>query len=244
MKTMDICGKSVSEILSQFAREKKINLDEIQYEVIDNGSPGFLGLGRRPARVRILFSSVKERVSNFVEQLLHKLDLGFSEVRCKTEGKAVYVDIIEPSDPGFLIGKNGSILETLQFLVNRIFESSRDIERIYLDTENYRHRREKAFLNPYLPQFKQVKTTGKALTMEPMPAPQRRIIHRYIESDPFLRTLTVGEGDNKRIVVFSANQNEKEALPKANPANKSGKPRPPRLNRSDQPAKPPKRKDV
>jgi hypothetical protein len=45
-----------------------------------------------------------------------------------------------------------------------------------------------------------------------MPAAERRIIHRYVEQEKGLRTLTIGEGEKKRIVVFSAEQNEKEAL--------------------------------
>jgi hypothetical protein len=45
-----------------------------------------------------------------------------------------------------------------------------------------------------------------------MNASDRRIIHRFVEKDKALKTLTLGEGDMKRIVVFSANQSEKEVL--------------------------------
>ena len=91
-------------------------------------------------------------------------------------------------------------------------EDEKSLDRIYLDANGYRERKEAAFLKQYLPQIKSAKAKGKPVTLEPMNASDRRIIHRFVEKDKALKTLTLGEGDMKRIVVFSANQSEKEVL--------------------------------
>ncbi|MBM4404480.1 MAG: Jag N-terminal domain-containing protein [Candidatus Cloacimonetes bacterium] len=235
MKSVDITGSSVSQIIARYARENNCSIDDLRYEVIDKGTSGFLGFGRRPATVRIIIEGIEKRIRTYIEQLMQKLQVNCSAVKCTIDRKTVYVEIEHPDDPGFLIGKNGSMLETLQFMVNRVFEHTREIERIYLDTENYRKRREKTYLTPFIPLIKQVKTSGKALTLDPLPAPERRIIHHYIESDSSLRTLTVGEGENKRIVIFSAKQNEKDVIKKIAPDTSQPKDR---LNRKRRPGPP------
>jgi len=109
-----------------------------------------------------------------------------------------------------LIGKNGSMLETIQYLINRTFENSKEYQRVYIDADDYRKRRESQFLNRYLAQINKVKKTEETLTLEPMTAGERRIIHRHVEKDRGLRTLTVGEGDRKRVIIFSSKKNADE----------------------------------
>jgi len=76
-------------------------------------------------------------------------------------------------------------------------------------------------------QIMKVKITGKPITLEPLPAAERRIIHRYVEQEKGLRTLTIGEGEKKHIVVFSAAQNEKEALSQRETEHKKRNNKPP-----------------
>jgi hypothetical protein len=144
------------------------------------------------------------------------------------------------------------MLESIQYIVNRVFEYDRKIERIYLDADGYRERREELFFKQYLPQISKIKVHGKPLTLEPMSAGERRIIHRHVERDKGLRTLTIGEGEKKRIVIFSAKQSEREVLSqnnvkssKATPASVDEKPtvkqkpaRPPRQTPPSKPAIP------
>ena len=104
------------------------------------------------------------------------------------------------------------MLDNLQYLINRVFENDRQVERIYLDVDGYRERQADNFLKPYLSQIIKVKLSGKPVTLEPMNAAERRIIHQFVEKENGLRTLTIGEGEKKRIVIFSAKQSEKEAL--------------------------------
>lgn len=219
MTTIDKSGSSVEEIIREFRRDHSIRDHELQYEILKKPSKGFLGFfANKLALVRFQVPEAEDRVRLFTETLLGKMGISFSKIHTHKEGKTLHLSIDGIVETGFVIGKNGQMLETIQYLVNRVFENDRKLDRIYLDADGYRERRESQFLSRYIPQIKKVKSSGEALTLEPMPASDRRIIHRYIERDKSLKTLTLGEGENKRIVVFPAKLNEKELMQKQTPA--------------------------
>lgn len=230
MSTIERTGTSVEALIAAFRNEHRIRDWELKYDVIKKPSSGFLGLfANKTAIVRFELPAIEERVTAFLDTLLKKMGIVFDNIVAKTEGKSMYLEIKGCKDTGFLIGKNGSMLETLQFFVNRIFEGDRNLERVYLDANGYRERREASFINQFLPIISTVKTQGTTQTLEPMNAADRRIIHRHIERDKGLRTLTVGEGEMKRIVIFSSKKNEKEVLAQT-PKKRPRRPAPKRNN--------------
>nr|MDK2851367.1 spoIIIJ-associated protein [Candidatus Cloacimonadota bacterium] len=211
MTTIDKSGFSVEEIIRKFRRENNIRDHELQYEILKRPSKGFFGLfANKVALVRFHVPESADRVRLYLETLLKKMGVSFGQIKTKTDGKTLYLTIEGVVEAGFIIGKNGSMLETLQYLVNRVFEDDKNIDRIYLDADGYRERRESQFLQKYLPQINKIKIRGKSLTLGPMSPGERRIIHRHVEQDKGLRTLTIGEGENKRIVIFSSKQKESE----------------------------------
>lgn len=211
MKNIEIKGTDLNEIISNFRKEYKIKDWELKYEVLSKPSKGLFGLfGNKQAVIRFNLPSSEDRVKLFLEKLLAFMDITYDNMQIKTEQKTIYVTINNSSDAGFLIGKNGNMLEQLQYLVNRIFENVPNLERVYIDTEDYRYRQEQTFIRPYIPIINKVKATGKSVTLEPMPSSDRRVIHKYVEGERTLKTLTIGDGDNKRIVIMPAGQKESE----------------------------------
>ena len=249
MNTIDRSGDSIEEIIRKFRSEHNISDHELRYEIIKKPSKGFFGLfANKIALVRFQLPESTDRVRLFAESLLSKMGVSFGKVISKTEGKTLFLTIEGVAEPGFVIGKNGSMLETIQYLINRVFEDDKGIERIYVDADGYRARREAQFLNRFISDIKQVKVHGKSLTLDPMSPGERRIIHRHIERDKGLRTLTVGEGENKRSVVFSSKQKESE-IRQQNSAtqsddNKSARPERPRRPQRTSSRKPAPAKDV
>lgn len=213
MTHIEKTGTSLEQVIRSFKQEYKIMDWELKYEVIKKPRAGFLGLfASKKAVVRFELPSIEERVAVFYENLLRKIGIMYDSLDVKKEGKTIHVEVKGCKESGFLIGKNGSMLETLQFFSNRVFEDEKSLDRIYLDANGYRDRKEATFLKKYLPQIKSAKDKGKPVTLEPMNASDRRMIHRFVEKDRELKTLTLGEGEMKRIVVFSAKQSEKEVL--------------------------------
>ena len=250
MTTIDKSGTNIEEIISAFRKEYSIRDWELKYDILKKPSNGFLGLfASKTALVRFQLPGVDDRATLFTKTLLAKMGLSYDKILTKLEGKTLYLEIVGCKDPGFLIGKNGTMLETIQFMLNRIFEFDRKIEKIYLDADGYRERREAMFIRQFMPLISKIKVHGKPLTLEPMSAGERRIIHRHVERDKGLRTLTIGEGEMKRIVIFSAKQSEREVLSQskgeatdkstaAAEAEKPGKDKPKRPNRPNRPPKP------
>ena len=80
--------------------------------------------------------------------------------------------------------------------------------RVIVDVEKYRERRKTALLGKVKNAAEKVKKRGKSITMEPLHAANRRIVHQFIERDKKVRTMTIGEGEFKRVVIFPASQNK------------------------------------
>ncbi|MEN6445283.1 MAG: R3H domain-containing nucleic acid-binding protein [Candidatus Cloacimonas sp.] len=227
MTTIDKSGTSLEDIIRDFRKDYNIHDWELQYEILKKPSKGIFGLfAHKLAVVRFQLPTTQDRAKLFMQALLEKMGIKYASLNSKMEGKSIYLEINGSADSGFLIGKNGSMLDNLQYLINRIFETDRQVEKIYLDVDGYRERQADIFIKPYIPKILQVKLSGKSITLEPMTASQRRIIHRFVEKENGLRTLTIGEGEKKRIVIFSARQNEKDALSQSKAIHQNRNPHP------------------
>ena len=213
MITIEKSGAKVEELIAEFRKEYGLKDWEFKYEIIKNPSSGLFGLlPRKNAMVRFYLPDIEERVASFLKELLIKMDISYKEIKTHKEGKSIYLEIISEEESGRLIGKNGKMLDAMQYLLNKVFEENSAIDHIYLDVDGYRQRQQAQFLRPFLSIFQKVRSEGKPYTLEPLNASERRIIHKYIEKQKDLSTITIGEGTKKRMVIFPAHQSASEAL--------------------------------
>ena len=116
---------------------------------------------------------------------------------------------VQGSDLGVLIGRRGEKLASLQHLVNLIVAKREgQWNRIAVDVENYRGRREDQLRDVADRAAKRVIQSGKIIQLEPMPAIERRIVHMALVENPSVRTQSVGVEPNRRIVVLPATKVE------------------------------------
>ena len=109
---------------------------------------------------------------------------------------------LKGTDMGILIGKRGQTLDAIQYLVSIV--ANKDTEEyihVKLDTENYRKRRRETIENLAKNLAYKVKRTKKAVTLEPMNAYERRIIHSALQSDKYVSTYSEGEEPYRHVVV-------------------------------------------
>ena len=107
------------------------------------------------------------------------------------------------SDTGLLIGRRGQTLMSLQFLVNSIVRSKTGENiRIAIDAEGYRDRRENTLKEMAVRVADRVKETGRSITLEPMNAADRRIIHVSLTDYEGVRTESIGEADNRKVEIY------------------------------------------
>jgi len=116
------------------------------------------------------------------------------------------IDIVG-EDSGLLIGRRGQTLQALQFMVNLIARNQHgDGTRIMLDVERYRQRREASLRDMAVRVASRVVQTGRNITLEPMSAADRRVIHVSLSDYQGVTTESVGLGDDRKVNIISSHE--------------------------------------
>lgn len=196
-------GKTVDEAISAGLNELNISRDLVDIEVIDEGSKGFLGLLGKQAIVKIIVKDViKENVKRFLDGIIKLIGIDV-EYDIDEKDNSIFVNL-RGNEVGLLIGYRGETLDSLQYLVSLV-ANKRNGEgihkRILLDAENYREKREKILINLANKIAKKVKQENRSITLEPMNANERRIIHLALQDDPDIETFSEGEEPNRRVTI-------------------------------------------
>jgi spoIIIJ-associated protein len=141
-----------------------------------------------------------ETVRTLLEGLLKHMGVRASvQVRAGTD--PITLDVTG-RDLGALIGWRGETLRALQSVTNVMVGKHLDEgERVIVDVERYRQRREHTVREIALRAARQVKMTGDAITLDAMQAFERRAIHLALESDPDVTSSSIGEDPDRRVVV-------------------------------------------
>lgn len=111
---------------------------------------------------------------------------------------------IDSAAMGILIGHRGETLDAIQYLcslhVNRTRKETGYI-RVTIDTEGYRDKREETLVRLARKVASQVRSTGRARTLEPMNPYERRVLHATLQNHPYVTTYSEGEEPNRRVIV-------------------------------------------
>lgn len=193
---------------------------QVQFEVIDEGKKGLFGIGHAQVRVAatlsdetpgvpeegtaaefVLDEETARQVTEFVQNLL---DTGPLQVQVVLRGMhARYADLeLVGRDVAYLVGKNGEVIDSLQYLLNMII--SRRVHpqaRLVIDGGGWRRRREERLRNQVMVIALEVKQRGEEAVLPPMPAHERRIIHNVLKDDPEVNTYSEGDEPNRRVII-------------------------------------------
>jgi spoIIIJ-associated protein len=211
MKIVEMQGKSTAEVLSQFKKKYNLSENDFEYDVIQEGKDGFWGLfGGQKAKIKFVINDLNNSILSFLNELSTFTGVNIELLDIKKDEKYIYVNVGKTSESGFMIGKEGRFLDSLQYLLNQIFINKDPKNRnILLDIEGYKERQEKQLFKKAQHVASQVQKTKRSMTMDPMNAAQRRIVHQAIREMTDIRTMTIGEGQLKRIVLSPTNSPKK-----------------------------------
>ena len=203
MEFIEVSAKTVDEALTEASISLGIPSSEIEYEVVEKGSTGFLGLGSKNAviKARKKFSP-EENVKEFLKSVFHAMDMAVEIiVKVNEEEKLIEVDL-KGDDMGILIGKRGQTLDSLQYLTNlAVNKHSENYYKVKVDTEDYRKRRKDTLENLAKNIAYKVKRTKRPVELEPMNPFERRVIHSALQNDKFVTTHSEGEEPYRHVVV-------------------------------------------
>jgi spoIIIJ-associated protein len=141
-----------------------------------------------------------EKARSLVDGLLKHMGIQ-AQVTARPGSDPLTLDI-SGRDLGALIGWRGETLRALQSVTNvMVGKHLAEGERIIVDVERYRQRREHTVREIALRAARQVKMTGDAITLDAMQAFERRAIHLALEGDPEVTSSSIGEDPERRVVV-------------------------------------------
>ncbi len=193
-RTIDM---AVEEALKELGATK----EEVEIEVIEEGSKGIFGLGGSEPKVKVsLKDSNTKRAEVYLNNVLKKMGL---ETSLNTEEKDDKVSVEVSGDSmGIIIGRRGDTLDALQYLTSLVVNKGKeDYVRVSLDTENYRERREETLISLAKRMAARVYRSGKNFTLEPMNPNERRIIHSTLQGYRNVKTYSTGEEPNRSVVI-------------------------------------------
>ena len=203
MDYIEVTAKTVDDAITEGLIKLGTTSDKIETEIIEKGSTGFLGIGSKPAVVRIWKKfTIKDFVFHFLNDVFQamKMDVEIS-VKVSEDEKNVDVEL-KGDDMGVLIGKRGQTLDSLQYLTNlALGKQVNEFVKVKIDTEDYRKRRKDTLENLAKNIAYKVKRTKRPVSLEPMNPFERRVIHSALQNDKYVCTHSEGEEPYRHVVV-------------------------------------------
>ena len=216
MEGIEISAKSEEEAVALALAELGLGRSAVEVVVIKKGRSGILGFGSQEVTVKVTpiehLPEEKVGVINMAKEVLENL-LNFMEIAATVNleergdgDQRVSILDIRGEDLGILIGRRGETLSSLQYLVNLIVSRSvKSRVGVIVDVEGYRERRRESLRYLAKRLAERVTSTGKPVTLEPMPPNERRIIHLELRDHPDIVTRSTGQGVDRRVAIMSKN---------------------------------------
>lgn len=198
-------GKTVDDALKQACAYFEVELSGLSYTVLSEGSKGFLGFGSKDASIEAepisIEASVEEKCLQFLGPILQGMKVSPTVQVIEKDNGEILVDI-KGSEVGILIGRRGETLHALQYLLSLALNRQMDeYHRVILDVENYQAKRQETLENLAHHLADKCRYKGRRVSLEPMIASERRIIHMALEGETDVETYSEGQEPFRRVVI-------------------------------------------
>lgn len=203
MEYIEISAKTVDEAITEALVKLGTTSDRIEYEIVEKGNNGFLGIRRKDAVIKVRKKySVNDDIKDFLNKVFEAMDLKVEIVMTAEENSNVINVDLKGDDMGVLIGKRGQTLDSLQYLTNlAVNKNAESFVKVKIDTEDYRKRRRETLENLAKNIAYKVKRTKRPVSLEPMNPYERRVIHSTLQNDKFVTTHSEGDEPYRHVVV-------------------------------------------
>lgn len=215
-------GKTTSEAIEKGLKELNLHRDQVEIRVLEQEKRSFFNiLAPRVVKVELTVKEkpqkeekilteedleetknnvekfIKEFLKNLGEEYKYDINIEKNEINVKIDG----------GNSGTLIGYRGETLNALQHILSLIANKHTSAKvRVLLNVDGYKEKREKTLEELALKVSKTVIRTNKSITLEPMNAYERKIIHSKLQDMTDIRTHSIGEEPHRRIVIEKVNK--------------------------------------
>lgn len=219
-------GKTTNEAIEKGLKELKVSKEQVEIKVLENDDKRsfFSILAPRVVKVEIKinvdnlketkkeekpkreikdidFDKAKENVDNFLREWITKLPSQNIQYEMTTEEQYLVVEV-NGEDINYLIGYRGDVLNNLQDILSTIASKGLEYKvRVILNIAGYREKRKKALEELAVKLSKTVVRNRKSVTLEPMTAYERKVIHSKLQDNSRVKTTSVGEEPYRKIII-------------------------------------------
>lgn len=254
-ENQEFYAATVEEAVKKASAALGVPQDQLDFEVLDQGSSGFLGIGTRDARILVEHSESQveapvpegknqplehprdERqgepleeqpgevapveaqiidddvvvaedapddlilaIDEFATALVDAMGLD-ATIDAYEVGDAIAVDVAT-KETGLFIGQKGETIDAIQYLLNvAVYKNRPFVKRIVVDSEGYRQRRVEAIQGMAHRTARRALRERRPLSLPPMPAAERRVVHLFLKENPQVTTSSEGKEEGRRVVV-------------------------------------------
>lgn len=218
-KTIIAEGKTSTEAIEKGLKEMNLPKELVEIKIIEENKKSFFDIlapkivkvelkekeAKKPEKVEIEtteneLKEAKIKVEKFLKEFFDKIT-DKVEYTVKIEDKCIYVEI-NGEKIGNLIGYRGEVLYALENILKAIANKESENRVILrLDIENYKNKRMKTLEELAIKKAKIVEKTGKMITLEPMQAYERKVIHSILQENENVETRSIGQEPKRRIVI-------------------------------------------
>ena len=223
MEGVEESGRTPQEAIEKALHRLGMDITQVDVTILSEGRTGILSFRGGQARVSVVPRAKRPSTASVqpanngddaatatevLENLLRLMgvDAAVSVRAPETpgDGLGLVQGVLDVSgdDLGILIGRRGDTLASLQYLLNLMLSRKLKARTTFgVDVEGYRRRREESLMGLALRMADRVKATGQSITLEPMPPNERRIVHLALAKDPKVITVSIGEGDSRKVAI-------------------------------------------
>jgi spoIIIJ-associated protein len=215
-------GETVGEAKWQALRELErmlpgLDKSRVRFQVVSEGERGLLGVGYTPAHVIAVVegdaapedeapvgdeSELAAQVRDVLERIGHELGLA-ARVSIVEDDESVLASL-SGGDLGLLIGRRGSTIDAVQYLVNAIVyrRFGEGAKQVVVDAAHYRERRRESLERLAVEAAARVRDGGERVELEPMSAPERKVVHLRLQDEAGVETESEGDEPHRFVVVL------------------------------------------
>ncbi len=191
-------GKTLEDVLSTACSELNVSQDQLHYNVIEEKK----GLFSKKVVIECYtYDLVQDYMKDYITRILNDMEFEV-EIVTFVQDNRVYCNL-NTDNNSILIGKNGVVLRTLNFIVKHAVNTEfKERIEISLDINGYKEARFKKVQAMGRRIGKQVQRSHIDVKLDPMPADERKVMHQVIAEMDHLRTESSGEGKNRFITIY------------------------------------------
>jgi len=197
-------GQTVEEAVQSALEQLDTTRDHVKVEVIDEGKKGLLGVfGSKRAFVKVMMEKNQiEEAETFLQDVTGKMNVEADMTTTVSENHVTFD--LSGDKIALLIGKRGQTLNAIQYLVHLVLNKDGDqYYTVSVDAEGYRGRRRETLESLAHKMADKALRTNKTVTLEAMPAFERKIIHNALQTNEQVKTISEGVEPHRHIVIKS-----------------------------------------